>query len=94
MFFAPWRPPEIRETKPVSHHKIQPDEFGRPDLVAQREYGDPTLFWAIALRNNLMMPMIDIKKLLDEGRATLIIPHIDDVVAALQKSSPTSPGTT
>jgi hypothetical protein len=94
VFFAIWRPPSIQETKPPKKHRIAPDELDRPDLIATREYGDPSLFWAIALRNNLILPFIDVRKRLSEGRHILIIPHIDDVMAALQNSSPTSPGTT
>jgi len=94
VFFGIWRPPEIIETKPSKKHRIQTDEVHDPGLIAHREYGDKTLFWAIAVRNNLMLPMVDIKTMVDSGNSILFIPHIDDVTSALQRASPNSPGTT
>lgn len=90
VFFGIWRPPVVEETRPPKRHRISPDEIHRPDLISHREYGDPNLFWAIAIRNNMLFPFLDIKKHLLDG-SVLMIPHIDDVMAALQRSSPNSP---
>jgi hypothetical protein len=91
VFFGVWRAPPVTETKPSKKHMIAPDEVYRPDLIAYREYGDASLFWAIAVRNNILFPMLDLKNFLLTNNA-LVIPHVDDVMSALQRSSPKSPG--
>ena len=88
-FFGTWRPPEIVLHRPPSFRVLQPDELTRPDLLAFRTYGNPTLFWAIAMTNNIMLPMRDMRV----GQR-MIIPHIDDVLAALGQAFSNSPGTT
>ena len=42
----------------------------RPDILANDLYGDPDLFWVIALRNGFQDPVFDFKR----GQL-LIIPH-------------------
>lgn len=91
VFFGTWRAPPITETKPSKKHMISPDEIHRPDLISYREYGDVSLFWAIAVRNNILCPILELRNFLLNNNA-LIIPHIDDVMSALQRSSPKSPG--
>jgi hypothetical protein len=90
VFFGTWRPPPVEETRPPKIHRIKPDEIYNPGLIAYREYGDVNFFWAIAMRNNLLFPFIEVKTLL-ENNNVLLIPHIDDVMAAIQKSSPNAP---
>lgn len=83
-FFEIWRPPEIVETKPPIRHKVKPDEVRRPDLISHRFYGDKTFYWAIAIRNNLLLPFAE----MEEGQL-LLIPQFDDVIRALQAGSET-----
>lgn len=93
VFFGTWRPPPIVETKPPVRHKVSADERTRPDLIAFRVYGDPGLFWAIAMRNNLMFPLMDLAPFADDHRNILMCPQLDDVQRALQNSSSRTPGT-
>lgn len=78
IFFGTWNPPKIFETKAPTYHVLAADEKHRPDLVAYRVYNDPNLFWAIALRNNIAMPLIDMT-----AGLVLTCPHIDDISAAV-----------
>jgi hypothetical protein len=87
VFFGTWRPPLIIETKPPIRHKMGPDEANRPDLISYRVYGDPALFWAIAMRNNLMLPMVDLQEFIDDPKKVLLCPQLDDIQRALQVSS-------
>lgn len=88
VFFGTWRPPRIVETRPPIQHWVAPDEIHRPDLISFRVYGNPELFWAIAMRNNWMLPIADIQV----GRM-LLCPHLDDIQQALNSSFSTNPGT-
>lgn len=88
VFFGTWKPPRIVLRRPVSFRTILPDEVFRPDLLAFRTYGNPNLFWAIALANNIMLPMRDMKV----GQ-NLVLPHVEDVLAALTSAFNNSPGT-
>lgn len=87
VFFGTWRPPKIFETQLPLAHIVAPEEVKRPDLISYRVYKDPNMFWAIAIRNNVFMPLKDIRV----GQ-TLLCPHIDDVMAALARSSQNSVG--
>lgn len=93
MFFGSWRPPQIIETKPPIRHKVTAEERTRPDLVSYRVYGDPTLFWAIAMRNNMLLPLTELAEFADDPRKVLLCPQMDDVQRALQNSSSNNPGT-
>jgi hypothetical protein len=41
---------------PFSYHLVTGDEEGRLDLVAAREYGNPSYFWIIAVFNSITDP--------------------------------------
>lgn len=82
VFFGTWRPPRIVERRAPSIHTVGPDEVRRPDLIAWRVYEDPQMFWPIALRNGIIMPLVD----LTVGQR-LVCPHADDITSALAKST-------
>lgn len=64
------------------HRTVDPNELdvtiqlnderyvNRPDILANDIYGDPDLFWVIAVRNGLQDPIFDFKK-----GELYIIPH-------------------
>jgi len=87
-YFGVWRSPNIIEKKPPTIYQVRPEEVNRPDLIAYRVYGNPTFFWAIAVRNAILLPMIEVVVGL-----TLLCPHIDDVLAAVSSSNTRNPGT-
>lgn len=87
-YFGVWRAPEIIETLPITIHIVKIEELHRPDLIAYRVYGNPTLFWVIAIRNNLLLPLRDMKTGL-----SLSCPNIGDVTRALGTSFTDNPGT-
>lgn len=87
-YFGTWRVPPIVETKLPIYHTVVTDEIHRPDLIAYRVYGDPSMFWVIAYRNGILLPMAD----LTVG-TVLTCTHPDDVTAALSLSSPDMVGT-
>lgn len=87
-YFGVWRVPNIRATKPESIHRVSPDEKCRPDLIAFHVYGNPSLFWAIAIRNGILLPIRDITI----GQV-LVCPHLDDIMASLLASASNNPGT-
>lgn len=87
-YFGVWRPPEIIETLPLTVHIVKMEEVNRPDLIAYRVYGNPTLFWVIALRNNILLPLRDMTTGL-----SLSCPNIDDIMRALGTSFTDNPGT-
>lgn len=80
-YFDLWDPPKIKETKSPSIIRVTARYVRRPDLVAYDVYGDVNLYWVIALRNNIMLPIRD----LIIG-SVLICPAIEDVMAGLQGS--------
>jgi hypothetical protein len=88
IFYGTWKPPKILLTKPITTHVVAVDEWKRPDLVAYRVYGDPNMFWPIALCNNINMPLIDM-----EPGQNLACPSIEDISSALSSSSSISSGT-
>jgi hypothetical protein len=87
-YFGVWRPPKILEIKPVSIHVVTPEEINRPDLIAHRVYGNSSLFWVLAIRNNLLLPFRDIT-----AGQSLVCPHLDDVMKAVSSSFSSNPGT-
>lgn len=87
-YFGVWRAPEIVERRSPTLYKVRPDEPHRPDLISYRVYGNVTLFWAIAVRNAILLPMKDITT-----GMTLVCPHIEDVLAAMAESNTLNPGT-
>ena len=38
------------------YHVVEPIEEGRLDMISQIYYGDPQLYWVIALANNIIDP--------------------------------------
>lgn len=80
-FFDLWVPPRIKETKPPTIVRVTARYAKRPDLIASDVYGDVTLYWVIAIRNGLMLPILD----LEVGRM-IIVPAMEDVMAGLQAS--------
>jgi hypothetical protein len=93
VFFGTWRPPPIIETRPPIRHKVLADEITRPDIIAYRVYGDASLFWAIAIRNNLLLPLVDLQAFQDDPKKVLLCPQMDDIQRALQESSANNSGT-
>ena len=89
IFFGTWKPPKIKERLQPIVYRVSPQEIKRPDLISYQVYRDPNMFWAIALRNNIIMPLKDIRV----GQ-TLLCPHIDDILSALAKSAQNATGTT
>lgn len=80
-FFDLWNPPRIRETKPPTIVRVNARYLYRPDLIASDIYGDPTLFWVVAIRNGITFPMRDIR-----AGQVLYVPALEDVMAGLQES--------
>jgi hypothetical protein len=89
VYFGTWKVPRIREVRPVSYHIVTPDEVTRPDRISDRVYGRSDLWWAIAVRNGILLPIIDIVP----GQS-LSCPHLDDITAALGISGVNMAGTT
>lgn len=87
VFFGTWRPPVIIETQDPIRYKVTAEEIYRPGLVSYRVYGDSSLFWAIAMRNNLMFPLLDLKTFAEDARKVLLCPQLDDIQRALQAAS-------
>lgn len=88
IYFGSWKPPKVIERLPVTIHIVVADEVNRPDLVSFRVYSRSDIFWAIALRNSILMPLTDMVSGL-----SLQCPHIEDILSALCSSSSSSVGT-
>lgn len=88
VYFGTWRVPDVTERLATTIHVVAPDEIRRLDLVSYRVYKRADLFWAIAIRNGILLPMIDV-----QVGQSLICPHIEDVMAALGSASALSNGT-
>ena len=41
-----------------TYHQVEVGEEGRLDIIADIHYQDPTLYWVIALANNIIDPFI------------------------------------
>lgn len=59
---------------------ITGEDVKRPDLVAQKAYGDPSLWWAIYEFNGIRDPLFDLKV-----GSQIRIPEIERVLAAIDK---------
>lgn len=46
-----------KETSPI-YHIVDIKEANRLDIIANAYYGDPSLYWVIAMANNLIDPFI------------------------------------
>lgn len=88
VYFGSWKPPKIMERRPTAIHIVVADELHRPDLISFRVYSRSDMFWAIAVRNGIIMPVVDMVK----GQP-LTCPHIEDILAALSTSTSLSIGT-
>lgn len=44
----------------VVYHKVEYSESGRLDLIAYKKLGDPSLWYPIALLNNIFDPIADV----------------------------------
>lgn len=42
-------------------HIVEPGEAGRLDIISNRFYGTPDRYWAIAIANNIIDPMVIIQ---------------------------------
>lgn len=45
----------------VAFHRVQSNEAGRLDLIAYQWYQDVSLYWVIALFNNIKDPLTEVK---------------------------------
>lgn len=61
---------KIKDESIKSYHKVSEDEVNRLDIIANRHYKDPRLWWLIAIENNIIDPFF-----IPIG-LTLKIPHI------------------
>jgi len=75
--FEIWKQPEI-STENASMHVVVEADLQRMDNIAYKTLGDPRLFWAICLVNNIRNPLTD----LTPGM-TLKIPTVAAVMASL-----------
>lgn len=82
VFFDIFKVPKIVETKPATTFRVTSRYLNRPDLIAHQVYNDVTMFWPIAIRNNILNPLTDM-----QIGQVLRIPNIEDVLAGLQRST-------
>ena len=54
-----WRKPTIDMTG-YSRHVVRENDIGRIDLIANRLYGDSSLWWAICMVNAISNPLEDL----------------------------------
>lgn len=47
----------LSETTANKYHVVEYVEEGRLDMIAQIYYGDPSLYWVIAMANNIIDPL-------------------------------------
>ena len=80
-FFGRWNPPQIVLDGDEPTMRVPSTQEGQLDLIAYKKYGDRTLFWAIALANN-------IRSISDEVVAGLeiVIPKIENIRASLSET--------
>lgn len=81
VFYGLWVPPEIKMDGNEKEIEIDRD-FGNLDLIAHREYGDRSLYWAIALVNNIK----DIESTIKPGMK-IKIPKRNNINSALTDSA-------
>ncbi len=62
-------------------HVVEGGEVARPDLIAYKHYGDVSLWWVIAIVNNIDNPLVDL-----QSGMTLKVPKKTAVVEALAGS--------
>ena len=56
---------ELNENRTIStdsdstqYHLVEQTELNRLDIIANKYYGDPTLYWVIAMANEMLDPFI------------------------------------
>jgi len=67
--FGLWKAPDIDLTGAIQY-EVPPNLAGRIDIIAADVYGDPSLWWAIALVNNIKNPFNEVV-----GCMILVIPQ-------------------
>lgn len=75
--FERWRVPNIDMTT-FDRHTVTQEELGRIDLIAFQWLNDSTLWWAIAIVNNLANPFEDLAT-----GMILKIPKLESITSAL-----------
>lgn len=55
-FMDPFVPPDLTDVEQSETTMVLESPWDRLDLIADRFYGDPALWWVIALRNGLDLP--------------------------------------
>lgn len=63
----------IPKTDDDKYHIVTAQQIGRPDLIANQYYNDPTLYWVILLANDIIDPFII------DGGTVLRIPTINSL---------------
>ena len=48
----------IPKSKEDIYHIVAPNEIGRPDIIANSYYNDPSWYWVIMLANDIIDPFI------------------------------------
>ena len=56
VFLETQNPVRVRSTQNDIVHRVRVGEENRLDLIAHQYYGNPTLWWVIAYRNNIYDP--------------------------------------
>lgn len=81
-YFGLWKKPDIILEGDEKVITISSDQEGQLDLIAEKEYDDRSLFWAIASVNG-------IRSVTDEvvSGLKIIIPHLENIRVALLDSS-------
>jgi|SRR3990172_2679434 len=77
-FFGIWQPPKIAPTGQEKIVRIAQNQAGQLDLLAHVEYGDSSLWWCIALANNIM----NLAEEVVVGKE-LVIPTLESIRLAL-----------
>lgn len=76
VFWAPFEAPEIKDQDSDTEYVVKNGD--RIDLLAQKAYGSPYLWWVIAAKNDLVYPAEELKQ-----GMTIILPNRDYVLKEL-----------
>lgn len=82
VFFGLWEPPQIAIDGDEAYIQVEVGQGGQLDLIADKYYGDRTLWWVIAYANKIGSVTDEVTP----GKR-IIIPKIENVRAALTESS-------
>ena len=80
--FGVWNRIDIADRADDIVHQVQQQELGRLDLVANKYYADPLLWWVIADKNAILDPLTD----MTTGQE-LRIPPLSSVRAAIETAA-------